>query len=164
MTTGELRPPVVLDTTVVSNLARTDDLALLTVFDERIVTVSTVIDELQTGIDEHGYTFLRRALDTLEVVEGESDPDESLATLDPGETHALHVACEREGSLATDDRAARNAANDLDIPVTGSLGVLARAVHGGALTRDDADERLQQWIEAGYRSPIESITEVLPDS
>jgi predicted nucleic acid-binding protein len=163
MARSELRPPVVCDTTVISNLARTDDLALLDIFDERIVTVPTVIDELRVGIDDHGYDFLTRALDTLEVVEGESEPDDSLDSLDPGETHALQLARERDGSLATDDLAARSVADALDIPVTGSLGVLARAVQEGPLDRDDADERFQQWINDGYRSPIESITEVLPD-
>lgn len=164
MARSKLRSPIVLDTTVISNLARSDDIALLDVFDERIVTVPVVIDELQTGIDDHGYTFLTRALGTLEVVEDENEPGESLDRLDPGETHALQLARERDGSLATDDLAARTVADELDIPVTGSLGVLARAVHERALGEEEADERLQQWIDSDYRSPIESITEVLPDN
>lgn len=163
MTTSELRAPVVFDTTVLSNLAVSDDLQLLDAIDERLVTVPTVIDELRAGIDEHDHSYLTPALDALPVVPPESDPDTTLAGLDPGETEALHLAHERDGSLATDDLAARTVANDLDIPVTGSLGVLVRTVHDGTLDRDDADTRLDLWQDAGYHSPVDTIAELLPE-
>lgn len=163
MATNRLRSPVVLDTTVLSNLAHSDDIVLLEAFDERIVTVPAVIEELRSGIDEHDHVFLTRALDTLAVVECEHEPGNNLAGLDLGETHALHAAQEFDGSIATDDRAARSVAKTLEIPVTGSLGVLVRAVHEDSLDRDDADERLQQWRNGGYHSPVTSITELLPD-
>lgn len=163
MTTTRLYSPVVFDTTVLSNLAHSGDITLLEDFDEQLVTVPAVTDELHAGIDEYGHSFLTPALDALTVVAPDREPDTTLAGLDPGETEALHLAHEHGGSLATDDRAARTVAGDLEIPVTGSLGVLVRAVHQGVIDRDDADTCLQQWQDGGYHSPVESISELLPD-
>ena len=60
MTPSELRSPVVLDATVLSNFAYTDDLSLFEVLPAQFVSVSTVIDELNAGIED-GYEFLERA-------------------------------------------------------------------------------------------------------
>lgn len=152
--------PIVLNTTVPSNLAVTDDLDLLDVFGERVVTVSTVIDELRHGIED-GYAHLDRAIGAVEVIDAEGKPGDDLADLDPGETHALHAARSLGGTIATDDPPARRRANDLNITVTGSIRVLTLAVEQDRLTIDEADEKLARWIEAGYFSPVESVADVL---
>ena len=150
-----------LDATVLSNFAYTDDLSLFEALPAQFVSVSTVIDELRAGIED-GYEYLERAIDTVEMVDVESEPDDVLADLDPGETHALHVAQERTGTLATDDLAARGVARDLGVPLTGSVGVLVRLVLRNELTTEEADTILQCWIEdVQYRSPVDSVTEVL---
>lgn len=150
-----------LDATVLSNFAYTDDLLLLDALPAQFVTVSTVINELHAGIED-GYEFLTRATDAIEVIDVGSEPSDVLADLDPGETHALHVAQERTGTLATDDLAARSVAKDLDVPLTGSVGVLVRLVLRDELTSEEADAIIQRWIEdVQYRSPVDSVTEVL---
>jgi predicted nucleic acid-binding protein len=48
---NELRSPVVLDATVLSNLAVTDDLELLCALPTCFVTVEAVTDELRAGVE-----------------------------------------------------------------------------------------------------------------
>lgn len=158
----ELRSPVVLDATVLSNFAVTDDLGLFRAIPARFVTVGTVADELRAGVDA-GYDHLGRAIDATAVITIDGSPDRDvLDELDNGEAYALHAAQNRTGTLATDDHPARELATQRDIELTGSIGILLRLVLCDELTVDEADAILEQWIEdARYRSPVESITEVL---
>lgn len=101
---NELRSLVVLDATVLSNLAVTDDLDVLPA---RFVTVEAVTDELRAGV-EAGYDHLGRAIDSIEVIAVEGEPERDvLDELDSGESYALFAAQKRTGMLATD--AARRA-------------------------------------------------------
>ena len=45
--------------------------------------------------------------------------------------------------------------------ISGTLGILKVAVEEGKLSTKEADEVLQQMIRGGYRSPIESVKELL---
>lgn len=66
--------------------------------------------------------------------------------------------------IATDDRDAREFAEKLNIEKTGSIGILAKAVKDGIITVETADKDLHSWLNGnGYRSPVESIGEVLDD-
>lgn len=159
---NELRSPVVLDATVLSNLAVTDDLDLLTALLARFVTVEAVMDELQTGF-EAGYDHLERAIDATETIAVEEKPDSDvLDELDRGESYALSAAQGRSGTLATDDLPARELAAERGIELTGSIGILVRLVLRNELSIDEADAILERWIvDARYRSPVESVREVL---
>ena len=68
MTLSELRSPVVLDATVLSNLAYTDDLSLLDALPAQAGTVSTVLDKLRAGIED-GCEFLERAVSAIDVID-----------------------------------------------------------------------------------------------
>ena len=159
---SDLPSPVFLNATVQYNLALTGNLDLLDVF-ENVLTVSTVIEELEYGVEEYGLDYLDRAIGAVEVVDDPDDLDMTeMPGLDPGETHALHHAIGFEGTLATDDSAARRRAAAAGVAVTGSLRVLTLAIEDDRLTVEQADAKLDRWInEGGYHSPIESITEVL---
>ena len=159
---NEFRPPVVLDATVLSNLAVTDDLNVLDALPARFVTVEAVTDELQAGYDA-GYDHLERAIDATEVIAVDETPDSDVPNeLDRGESYALSAAQERSGTLATDDLPARELAAERGIELTGSVGLLVRLVLRNELSMDEADAVLERWIEdARYRSPIESVHEVL---
>jgi len=62
----------------------------------------------------------------------------------------------------TDDDPARRRAGKLGVEVTGSLGILVRAIEQDWLTVNEADEKLARWIdESGYHSPVASITDIL---
>ena len=49
----------------------------------------------------------------------------------------------------------------LNVPVSGTLGVLLSLVQNGDLAAPKADAILQQMMLAGYRSPITSLNEIL---
>ncbi|WP_049901268.1 hypothetical protein [Halococcus agarilyticus] len=96
----------------------------------------------------------------------ESEPgNDVLDHLDRGESYALAATRERSGTLATDDRPARELAAERDVELTGSVGILVRLVLRDELSVREADGILERWVEAGrYRSPVESVREVLERS
>ena len=171
--------PVVLDTTVVSNFALTDAVDWLADTLDRPVTVPAVHEEVRDGYDE-GYEYLDGALSALTPVDGPAKtPDgrigvvplggsprkdaPSLAReLDRGEAHALYRAAP-SWMLATDDLDARRAAKKRDVPLTGSIGILAYGVEQHALGVGRADDWLDVWQRHGYHSPVESVRELLAD-
>ena len=61
----------------------------------------------------------------------------------------------------TDDRDARELARRLRIPLSGTLGVLARLIDIGCLRLEEADALLAQMIAAGYRSPVPSLIDLV---
>lgn len=154
-------PPVVLDTTVLSCFASTDDLDLLTDLSIRFVTVEAVIDELQTGV-EHGHDFLAPAVEAIDVISVDGTPGPPLDGLDYGEAHALYAAGQRDGTIVTDDALARDRATELDVPVTGSIGLLIRLVRQDKLAVTEADAIHRQWVtDEGFHSPVRSISDAL---
>jgi predicted nucleic acid-binding protein len=157
------QPPVVLDATVLSNLAYTDDLDLLDRLTASCVTVEAVNEELRAGTSS--YDELARAVDAIEMIDYHEPTNTIRTALDRGEAHALQAAIDHDGTLATDDLPAREHAADRNVPLTGSVGLLVRLVVQNDLTADDADEILHQWItEYRYRSPVESVHEVLDNN
>ena len=54
--------------------------------------------------------------------------------VDPGESEAIALAYEKRLRLIVDDRKAREAAQRLGIPVTGTLGLLLKAKQAGLIT------------------------------
>lgn len=169
--TGEYPDPVVLDTTVVSNFASTDSISFLATVLESPVVVPAVGDELERGLDA-GHDYLATAVDALDdelpvlsfSSEDESDFRDLRDRLDHGEAASLLGAIEHRGTLATDDLAARKMADQQDIPVTGSIGLLVFGIESAYLDRDTADEWLAMWRKRrGYYAPVESVTEILDD-
>jgi predicted nucleic acid-binding protein len=163
-----LRPPVVLDTTVLSNYAASESTGYLVPLLGHPVTVPSVRTELECGWD-HGHAFLAAALDTvgtgIEIV-AESDDGEPHSDfrerLDRGEADALSAAIGRTGTLATDDAAARDVAEDHGVPVTGSVGLLVLGVHREHISVETANEWLKTWqTERGYYAPVSDVGELL---
>lgn len=69
--------------------------------------------------------------------------------LDPGEREAVALAKELGATLLSDDKPARTAAQAYDIPVTGTLAVLARAKEDGVISSGKA--LLDQMLEHDFR-------------
>ncbi|WP_276299713.1 hypothetical protein [Halorussus lipolyticus] len=173
--TSEGPTPIVFDTTVLSNFARSRSINWLVSATAIPVTVPEVERELQRGRDE-GYDYLQPALDWLKP--GESAPEDSvteirvleptpvdgepdpIARLDRGEAHAFRKTWP-DWVLATDDLDARRLAKEHEVGITGSVGILADGVARDELTVETADDWLETWERAGYRSPVESIEELL---
>ena len=93
---------------------------------------------------------------------GGSDTADLRARLDPGEAESLVGAIAHDGMLATDDLAARRLAADIDVPVTGSVGLLVLGLRRNALDVETANAWLETWRnERGYYAPVERIEDVL---
>lgn len=171
--------PIVLDTTVLSNYARTGSIDWLVDAIRIPVTVRAVRQELEQGVEE-GHEYLGEALDAMESVDEapttETDcvavvplgglprdgAPEAMEELDWGEAHALYCAWP-EGFLATDDLDARELARRRSVNVTGSIGLLVEGIERGLLSPETADGWLDDWREAGYHSPVESVEELFDD-
>ena len=124
-------------------------------------------DEIEQGID-FGHEYLTSAVEAFDEGLPVSDaPPETSGVklrerLDPGETKALRGAAERDGTIATDDLAARRLAAELDVPVTGSIGLLVLGIKREHIDSETADKWLEVWRdERGYYAPVESVTELL---
>jgi len=50
---------------------------------------------------------------------------------------------------------------DMQIPVSGTLGLLVRLVDQGFLSLQEADDLLRRMIVAGYRSPVTRLAEIM---
>lgn len=165
--------PVVLDATVLSNYASTDSVRWLATTLDDPQTVPAVRTELEQG-REVGYAYLENALDVLEsgrIGIAETAPEQlqqdypTVQTrLDPGEAEALVAAHTADGTLVTDDGAARSLATEYNVALTGSIGLLVRGVVLEELAVKTADEWLTTWIEErNYYAPVDSVTAALPE-
>lgn len=125
----------VADAGPIIHLDEIDALALLSIVDELLIP-QTVYQELEAGT-------VPPALASVEYELVESDTTNFDVDLDPGETAALAVASERAAVLLTDDLAARDAANDRDVEVHGSIGVLVLAYTRGELEKSEAAELMR---------------------
>ena len=163
--------PVFLDATVISNFASTRSVKFLVHLLEAPIVVSAVRDEIEQGGGvKHGHGYLTSAVKAFDNGLAVSDvpPEIGRVSLherpDPGKAEALRGAVERDGTIATDDLAARRLATELDVPVTGSIGLLVLGIKGEHIDSETADEWLEVWRdERSYYAPVESITELLEE-
>jgi predicted nucleic acid-binding protein len=160
---------VFLDATVISNFASTDSIEFLVSVLESPVVVPSVRDEIEQG-RQFGHEYLDSAVEAfgdgfrVSDVSPETEDEQFRERLDAGEAEALRGAVERDGTLATDDLAARRLADERDVPVTGSVGILVLGIERGHIDSETADEWLVTWRETrGYYAPVESVEEVLDE-
>ncbi len=155
---------ILLDNTVLSNFAsiQRPDLVLLALGDSA-ATVEEVLDDLEVGVNNKAIPPVNWSwLTTVAMTENERAVyQDLLRKINKGEAACLAVAAARGGRVMTDDRDARKIAVELQIPISGTIGILIRLVDLGRLTILDADEFLSEMIERGYFSPIRSLTEIL---
>jgi predicted nucleic acid-binding protein len=63
--------------------------------------------------------------------------------------------------FVSDDLKARQTATSFNIPVTGTLGILVACIKSGIISKGIGNDLLRQMIEAGYRSPIDNLDNLL---
>jgi predicted nucleic acid-binding protein len=160
-----------VDATVLSNLASVNRLDLLDLLQDSIYVASAVYEEVQRGIEE-GYEFLTSvdlaltdACLLLTTLEGEREWQlyQSVPVkLHRGEAMSLAIASCRQWRTLTDDRAARSYAKRLDVPTSGTLGLLCYAVRSRRLALEEANTLLAEMIaRARYRSPVTDLQDIL---
>ena len=152
-----------LDNTVMSNFAVVRRPSLLrTAFGEKLATPQQAFDELQAGVEARTLPVLDWTwLPVWTMGSSEMARYRQLfRSLNAGEAACLTMAVERGCRVLTDDRDARKLARHLQVPLSGTLGVLARLVDTDHLVIGEADRLLRGMIEAGYRSPVTSLRDL----
>lgn len=156
--------PVVLDNTVLVNFAVAErpDLVLQT-WPDALCTTPAVRDEYRQGVANDvlpGSAWSRLPL--CELTEEEVAVASKLSSrLGAGERTCLAVAHCRDGLFVSDDADARVEARHRGIPVTGTLGILARVVDQEMISIGEGNRLLGRMIEAGYRSPVDRLDDLL---
>ena len=165
---------VICNTTVISNFAAVNALAILRDVVRELHISTEVYAEIQDGLAD-GCDFYE-GLDAqiypiapdgwLHLTAFENDAELRLygqlpTALHRGEASSLAIAAQREWAFLSDDDRARKTARQLGVPVSGTLGVLAQAVEFQHVSLTAADDLLTKMIAAGYRSPLRSVTELL---
>ncbi len=129
---------IISDTSVISNLILVNRLDLLaSLYDEILIpqVVATEIFQLEAfNVDVSRFRnapWVKIQNPTNQVLE-----QQLLLTLDPGEAAAITLAHELAPTyLAIDEKAGRQAAEGLGIPVIGLVGILIQAKEKGILTK-----------------------------
>lgn len=152
--------PVFLDNTVLSNLALVERSDLVfQLWGKRVHTTCEVQREYQIAVRAGLLpTQAWRDLPVIDMTCQERDRAETFSKcLWTGERSCLAVAHARGEMVGTDDADARAVTDQLNIPLTGTLGILAVAVRRELLTLEEANALLAEMIVAGYRSPLEKL-------
>lgn len=151
---------LLLDNTVLSNFALVGRITLLPdALGSQIATTSQVINEYQNGVDKG--ILPATSWDWLEIIDLSQEEmslfQGYLKRVNAGEASCLAAAAHRNGRILTDDRDARKLAAQLNIPVSGTLGILLRLVHTNTMREQEANQLLAEMIAKGYRSPITQL-------
>lgn len=137
---GRYPEPIVLDATVLSNFASTNAIEFLVEVLDSPVVVPAVRDEIEQG-KRFGHDFLATAVEAFDDGLRVSDVPAETGTvqfrerLDAGEAGALRGTIEHEGTLATDDLAARHLADYQDCQSPDRSACSCSASNVGASTK-----------------------------
>src|ERR1035437_7280355 len=161
-------PDVIFDTVVISNFAKAGQLELLRrMYPANACCSGFVVGEVLRGFRQ-GHTDLEPLVQPL--LEGWPRQDD-LSTpterqlyarlsvsLGDGESSCLALAAQRGYVFACDDRLARSEAVRLGIALTGTVGILLKAVRIGVTDVRRANLMLKRMIVAGFYAPVTRIT------
>jgi len=163
-------PEVVFDCCVISNFALSGPLTvLLSMYSGTSYITNFVSAEISRGIQNgHGeLASVKEALKngwlkeiTLETDEEKALQEKLSVSLGFGEASSIAVAKMRGYVFASDDKVARREANLLGIPLTGTLGILAKSVNKSIITMNTADSYLKKMTAHGFYSPVNSAKEI----
>ncbi|MCD6373830.1 MAG: DUF3368 domain-containing protein [Thermococcus sp.] len=156
----------VVDTTVLSNFAKTGSLGILKrILGETALITPQVMAEFKVGIERGRYPPLEIPLTITELTPEEEELYKLLAMkLGKGEASCIAVAKHRCFILLSDDYDARKKARLLGVKVSGTIGVLVLGIKKGVLTVEEGNRLLEKMIEKGFYSPIKGLEEVMPSS
>lgn len=164
-------PEIIFDCCVVSNFALSGSLfAIKAMYGNAAFITNFVSVEIMRGI-QRGHANLKLIQEALKsgwLKEKELRANEEKAlfeslsvSLGLGEASCIAVAKKRGLVFACDDRAARREASLLGIKLTGTLGILKKAIKRKIINLKKADPILKSMIEHGFHSPVSSLKEIL---
>lgn len=169
--------PIIFDNTVLSNFALSQVFYVIHwLYAGRAFVGKAVQREIQAGINSASTSArlqnrtkleeINQALDDgwLQTPSDEVNPNDDAVELrltleysqrfGAGESEAMAIARNRNWVFASDDGAARNFAKERGIRLTGTLGILVKAVKNQILCLSLADAIHAHMIDEGYRSPL----------
>lgn len=160
---------IIFDCCCLSNFALSDSLFILeNLFIKSASITNFVSAEIMRGIQQ-GHKDLVKVSGALregwlkEVVlssKKEKFLFEALSvSLGLGEASSIAVAKARGFVFASDDRAARREAGLLDVKLTGTLGILKKAIRNKTINLKEGNLILAKMIERGFYSSIKSLKE-----
>ncbi|MFN3480684.1 MAG: DUF3368 domain-containing protein [Thermodesulfovibrionales bacterium] len=160
-------PEIIFDNCVLSNFALSDSLYIIkSLYANRSYITNFVMAETIKGILT-GYRELSTIRDSLredwlKEIALETQEEKALfetlsVSLGSGEASSIAVAKVRGFVFACDDKTARKEASLLGVKLTGTIGILIRAVRKMIIEHKKANEILDCMIKQGFYSPISSI-------
>lgn len=161
-------PEIIFDTCVLSNFALADAFPLLrTLYSQTAYVADMVALENLRGIQK-GYAALALVREALgegwlrEVSCSTSEEKRLFETLSVslgiGEAASISIARHRGFVFACDDRAARKEAALCGVRLTGTVGILIKAVRVGEIDLRKANSILKKMVSHGFYAPVERIT------
>jgi predicted nucleic acid-binding protein len=165
--TEQIDQPVVLDNTVLTNFALVDRTDLvMRLWPTTACTTPSVLDEYRSGVASGLVSADAWAdLTVVTMTEEETALAAGFSTrLGAGERSCLAVAVCRRGLLASDDLDARRIAQQQNVPLTGTIGILTGCVRRGSLSREEANNLLAEMIALGYHSPFDTLDRLIEAS
>ena len=153
-----------LDNTVLSNFSLVGRTELIQqALGETAASTQQVMLEFQAGM-ELG-RLPETDLNWLELLALSSTEqplyEQLLDRLNAGEASCLAIAVQRNAIVLTDDQDARKLAAQMQVATSGTLGILLRMIKIGHLTLEEANSLLSQMVAHGYRSPVETLGNLL---
>lgn len=164
-------PELIFDNCVLSNFALSKALYIVKkLYINRICSTDFVAAENMRGIlkGHPGLSDIREALKEgwlkelhLETAEEKSLFEPLSVSMGLGEASCIAIAKARRFIFACDDSTARREANILGIKLTGTIGILVKAVRRKIIDREQADGILCLMIKQGFYSPVSSLSDIL---
>ncbi|MEW6215673.1 MAG: DUF3368 domain-containing protein [Nitrospirota bacterium] len=164
-------PDVIFDNCVISNFALSESIHIIRrLYENTSFVTNFVVAENMKGIIK-GYSELTKIREAIGegwlkevILEGQEEKNlfESLSvSLGLGEASSLAIAKTRGLIFACDDMVARREAKLLNVKLTGTIGILMKAVKRRLINQKEADRILARMIENGFYSPVRSLKEIL---
>lgn len=159
----------VFDSVTLSNFLFTETTFVLEQrYRKHAIITHQVYDEISSGILElPKLQLIDKLIDNKQFYQVTLSQSEHkiylslLGHLGKGEASCIAYAQMQGAVVMTDDQAARMQCRQMNIPVSGTLGILKAAYLDRQIPLEQADEILSRMIEAGYYSPIKQISEIV---
>lgn len=164
-------PELIFDNCVLSNFALSKSFYIVKkLYINRIcITDFVAVENMRGMLKGHpGLAEIREAIKEgwlkelhIERAEEKALFESLTVSMGLGEASCIAIAKVRRFIFACDDRAARREANMLGIKLTGTIGILVKAVGRKIIDRKQADGILGLMIKQGFYSPVSSLSEIL---
>ena len=163
-------PEIVFDSCCLSNFALSGSQFILeNLFGRSAYITEFVAAEILRGI-QHGQKDLIKIQDSIKkgwigeislITTEEKALFKSLSvSLGLGEASSIAIAKSRGFRFASDDKTARREASHFDIQVTGTLGILKKAILSNHISHELSENILATMTAHGFFSPVSSLKEI----